>query len=142
MMTVEPSATEVTTPVTGSTVATVGSELDHVPPEEASVNDAVEDIQIEDGPVIAIELLTVTVSVAVPHPLENVIIATPPPTPVKIPEVASTEATVDASLNQVPPVEGSVKVSTVPIHKLDEPEILAGAPFTVTGSKDIPQVVV
>ena len=55
----------------------------------------------------------------------------PVATPVTTPVLPDTEATDEALLLHVPPVEVSVSVVAAPVHTADAPHIAAGSGFTV-----------
>ena len=119
--------TPVTSPVTGSTVATPVLLLVQNPPVVPSLNLITEFTHTLDGPVIATGTgLTVTVAVAGQAPMEYVITAVPPgATPVTQPKEVIVATNVLLLLH-VPPAVPSVRQAPEPAHILNNPVIAPG----------------
>ena len=128
-----PDDTPVTTPVAGSTVATAGVALLHVPPAVASPNVVVDPTHTERVPVIAAgNGLTVTVAVR-EHPVGKVydITEVPAETPVTTPVDELTVATAGVALLQVPPAVALLNVVVDPTQTDIVPVITAGSGLIV-----------
>ena len=120
-----PAATPVTTPVPEPTVAWLVLLLDHVPLPVASLNVVVLPTQTFVVPVMDAGFeLTVTIAVAVqPVPVEYVMVAVPPETPVTTPVEEPTVATPIEPELHVPPLVPSVRRVVEPIHTDESPPI-------------------
>jgi hypothetical protein len=132
MITVLPADTPVTIPVVGPTVATVVVLLVHSPPGTASVNAVLSPVHKEALPVIGNLGLTVIILLAVQlPPIEYVMVAVPPATPLTTP-VPLIVATAVLLLVQPPPPGASLSVIVSPWHTDDGPVIIPGVALTVT----------
>ena len=129
-----PVATPVTTPVAGSTVATAGKLLIHVPPAVASVKVTLPVAHTDVGPdIMAGSGLTVTTMLLrQPPAIMYEIVVVPGETPVAMPEALPIGATVAVLLAHVPPAVGSESVMDNPSHILEGPEIEPTVETTVT----------
>ena len=132
-MVAEPAANPFTAPVL-PTVAIDVLLLLHVPPDGLEDNVVALPTHTFIVPVIDDGIgLTVNV-VVVRQPVGNVYVISgvPEATPVTIPELVPTVASVTLLLNHVPPGVASVSVVVKPMHTLSVPDIAAGNGLTVT----------
>ena len=130
---VVPATTPVTTPVVPSTVAFDVLLRVQVPPPLGLARVVVDPSQTMEEPVIAPGVwLTVTTDVAgVPQPLEYVISAVPPATPVTMPELEPTVATLVFDDVHAPKPPGLVSVVVRPEQTVCVPAFDPGLALTV-----------
>ncbi len=130
-----PALTPVTTPVAGTTDATlVGSLLTHVPPL-LGLRFSVPPIhKLADGVLTTGNAFIVTLDVVLLQlvvPSVKVNVTLPALTPVTTPVAGTTDATPGLLLTHVPPLLG-LRFSVPPIHKLADGVLTTGNAFTVT----------
>ena len=132
VITVVPVATPKTLPA--KTVATVVTELTHVPPIGLSLSVIIAPTHSAVGPVMIGIGFTVTIAVLA-QPVGNVyeMTAVPGNAPLTMPDVGMTAAILPAPEVHKPPVVASISVVVAPAHTDNVPAVIvAGRALTVT----------